>query len=94
MHHSTQARRLKLSDLDYKNEVNKLLLAIRALSTINIEFIISSIERADAIGAFVDPTAYRDMLYKKGNMHNIGKLAKLAEPLVAEFNKILEELEI
>lgn len=69
------------ADFDLSNESNKLALLCGILCDINLDGIVAAVGHADALGPFLAPTEYRDMLYRKGNMHDAAKLAQLAQPL-------------
>lgn len=81
------------SDFDVRVESDRLLLAVRFLADLDLAALAEAIERADVIGPLLDPTAYRDMLHRKGNMHDVARLVQLAQPLVAEFRALQESLD-
>jgi hypothetical protein len=67
-------------DFDYRIEVDKMLLAARFLADLDLASILRAIEQAHTIGPFIDPTAYRDSLYR-GHMDIVRDLAaSLVEP--------------
>lgn len=67
-------------DFDYKCEVTQMLLAAQLLAGLNLDGIVETIQHADALGPFVDPTAYMNAL-DRGDMRDIEALAEaLREP--------------
>lgn len=81
-----------MDEKDFESEAKRLGLICSLLSDIDLEFLTSTVSVADAIGPILDPTTYRDMLYRTGNMHDIARLATLAKPLVEEFNNLKEKI--
>lgn len=74
------------SQFDYKTQVDKLLLGMQFIASVDIAEIRATVERADSLGPFVDPTAYMEAL-QKGDMHAIGELARRLEPAVQHWNR-------
>lgn len=68
------------AELDFKGEVDKMLLAARVIADLNLAGIVDTVSRAHTLGPFVDPTRYRDALHR-GDMDRVGRLAAaLIEP--------------
>lgn len=78
-----------IDDVDFKQQADKMMLVMQILAdSVDLQGILDIAQTTDAIGPFVDPTAYRDMLYRKGNMHDIAKIAELLLKSVEEYIKI------
>lgn len=89
---------MNVHEIEIKGEMDRLILICRALVTVDLDGVIATIGRADALMPFVDPTAYRDMLYRKGNMHDLENLARAALPLAKAWREVrlklgMEEVE-
>lgn len=70
-------------DFDFKANADSLLIAVRMISeTVDLDQMATVISMADAMGAFVDPTKYRDAL-QKGDMRRTERLVSLMQPVVA-----------
>lgn len=70
-------------DFDFQATVDRMLLCVRLLADdVDLGQIRSVVAMADAVGAFVDPTKYRDAL-QRGDMRRVERLAELLEPVVA-----------
>lgn len=83
-----------MSDFDYESAVNRLMLFGRVLLELDLDEILSTISRADALGPFIDPTAYMDSL-QRGHMHAIEKFAdSLREPQRIMREKIVPLAEV
>lgn len=76
--------------IDVKSEADKLILACQFLAELRLSDLREVITTADTIGPIIDPTAYRDMLYRDGNMHDVRALIDKALPLVQEFEQLRE----
>lgn len=67
---------------DIRVESDRVCLLASLISELPLERVIEEIGSADAIGPLIDPTAYRDMLYRKeGNMHDVLKIAQAMLPV-------------
>ena len=74
----------------FQIEADKLMLACKFLSEIDLAGIVSAVTKADTIGAIVDPTRYMHAL-QDGGMHAAGQLAHSAISVVKDFEKIQSE---
>lgn len=81
-------------EIEIKGEMDRLVLVCGALESVDLDGVLETIGRADALMPFVDPTAYRDMLYRNGNMHDLENLARAALPLAKAWREVREKLEI
>ena len=70
-----------MTERDYMGETTRLLLAMQLIAEVDLDFILETTARADALGPFLDPTAYRDQLYR-GDMHAVEALAQAVKPAV------------
>lgn len=69
------------SDFEFIGEANRMLLAMQVLADVDIEQVLATVDSADTLGPLLDPTAYRDALYR-GDMHAVRDLAAaLREPV-------------
>lgn len=80
------------NDVDVKGEGDRLCLLCHALEGVNLDGLIEQVSFADSYGPFIDPTAYRDMLYRVGNMHDLLELARAAQPLQKKWREIIEKV--
>ena len=79
-------------DFDYLGNVQRLGLVMNALATVDLDGIVTTTEYADTLGPFIDPTKYRDALYR-GDMHAMRDLAAaLREPVRIWNEKIAPKL--
>jgi hypothetical protein len=70
-------------DVDIQQVMTRIGYAMQALSNDeeNMQKILDNVESAHNVGWFLDPTAYRDALYR-GDMDNMAELLRsLKEPL-------------
>lgn len=80
-------------EFDFESEAGRLIMAVQFLDGVNLQALLDTVGKADALGPIIDPTRYRDMLYRKtGNMHDIARLAREAGPLVKLFREIREKV--
>lgn len=49
---------------DFKSQVDKMLLVARVLPELKLQDIINTVESAHTFGPFIDPTTYRDALWR------------------------------
>jgi hypothetical protein len=73
-------------EIDFKSQCDKMLLAVKLLADLELAAIVDTVERAHSLGPFVDPTAYRDALYR-GDMDTIRDLADALLRPVEIFNE-------
>lgn len=69
--------------------LQQMNLAMQVIDKLELEEILNGIEHADALGPILDPTAYRDMLYRDGNMHDIAHIIRLIIIARDEWRKIM-----
>jgi hypothetical protein len=74
---------------DFSGEIQRMLLPMPILATVDLDGIRDVISRAHALGPFIDPTAYRDALYR-GDMDDAAELARLLQPAVDFWSERLE----
>lgn len=72
-----------------KMSMHKIGLAMPVLAQVDTTGIIRTIEMAHSIGPFLDPTKYRDALYR-GDMDAIADLARALEPALAIWRERIE----
>lgn len=74
------------ADFDYKLQVDKLLLGMQFIASVDIAAIQATVRHAHSYGPFADPTGYREAL-QKGDMDAIGELARRLGPAVEHWNR-------
>lgn len=80
------------ADFDVQGEAQRMMLALEFLSRVNIEAIIAVVEDAHNVAWFIDPTAYRDALYR-GDMDTLAEVARsLREPTRLFREKVLPKM--
>ncbi len=79
-----------VDSFDFRVEADRLVIVVAALANVDLAGIRASISTADALGPILDPTAYMKALHG-GGMHEIERLADLAQPLVNEFLRLREQ---
>lgn len=77
--------------LDFKTEADRLVLVARLVSEIDLNFLLSEVNRAHTLGPIFDPTAYRDAL-NSGHLNSIAALAQAGIQLSQEFNRVKAKL--
>lgn len=66
-------------DFDYLGNVQRLGLVMQALASVELHKIIATTEYAHSLGPILDPTKYRDALYR-GDMDAMAELARALQP--------------
>lgn len=84
-----------MTDFDVQSFSQRFMIGLQFFESLEEEMteFLETVERAHTVGWFIDPTAYRDMLYRKGNMDDLAVAVRLAKPLVTkyrEFKQIIE----
>lgn len=81
-------------DFNFCAEADRMLLAARFLAELDLAGICETVERAHTLGPFVDPTRYRDALYR-GDMDDVAHLAsalrepqRIAREIIAKHGKL------
>lgn len=80
---------MSAEEFSLEGEAMRMMIAMQLLEGLDLDQIISTVSYADAIGPFIDPTAYQQMLYRKGNMHDVAAVAEaLRKPVEVYREKI------
>lgn len=77
-----------MTNEEYKETQYMLVLLARGIANLDLDAFLQRLERADAIGPFINPTLYRDAM---GNMEKIRRLAQAANAFRKE---ALEQMEV
>ena len=84
-----------MTDFDVQSFNQRFMIGLQFFESIDDEMteFLEIVEHAHSYGVIIEPTMYRDMLYRKGNMDDLADAVRLAKPLVAkyrEFQQIIE----
>jgi hypothetical protein len=76
---------------DFLIQADRLVLAAQLLSEVDLNYLLSEVNRADTLGPILDPTRYRDAL-NRGSMHAIARLAQSALQFSHEFQAVRDKV--
>lgn len=77
---------MAVEEIDINSEFQKIGMCMRVLATVDITGILETIEMAHTLGPFIDPTKYRDALYR-GDMDEMAKVASLLREPIKHWNE-------
>ncbi len=76
-------------EFDVNTELQRVMLVMPLLSSVDLEGYLAVVERAHSLGPFIDPTKYRDQLYR-GDMDSMAELCRALIPAVAIYREKIE----
>ena len=78
---------MSLTDTTFQIEADKLMIGARFFRDVELEAIITSVDRAHTLAPIVDPTAYQRAL-QTGHMDDAARLARAARNVVKVYDEI------
>jgi len=78
-------------DFDVKSETQRMFLAMSFLADLNLQGLTEVVRDAHTIGPIVDPTAYRDALWR-GDMDRMARIAEALKEPVRLYKEVMEEV--
>lgn len=76
-------------DYDVEQNMNRLMLAMPVLATVDLEGFLAVVSMAHTLGPFVDPTRYRDGI-QRGDMDALAALCEALLPAMKVWRERVE----
>jgi hydrogenase maturation factor len=73
-------------DFDLKSEVDRMMLAMSFLESLDLDSVLRAVGDAHLVGWFLDPTRYRDAM-QRGDMDAMAEMARALVPAVEVYRE-------